>query len=81
MKVHVVNFIKSLLVKDAFVPKLIKMCIKLLGIIITNKLLDVIQFFIAFDAGKHIKQMYTKGTVPFVYNAKNEGWSFGIVKT
>ena len=57
MKVHVVNFIKSLLVKDAFVPKLIKMCIKLLGIIITNKLLDVIQFFIAFDAGKHIKQI------------------------
>jgi len=57
MKVHVVNIIKSLLVKDAFVPKLIKMCIKLLGIIITNKLLDVIQFFIAFDAGKHIKQI------------------------
>ena len=33
MKVHVVNFIKSLLVKDSLVPKLVKMRIKLLGII------------------------------------------------
>ena len=61
MKIHIVNFIKPLLVKDTLVPKFIKMCIKPLGIIITNKLLDVIQFFIALDACKHIKQIELGG--------------------
>ena len=61
MKVHIVNFIKSLLVKNTLIPKLIKMRIKLLGIIIAYKLLDVIQFFIAFDACKHIKQIELGG--------------------
>ena len=61
MKVHIVNFIKSLLVKNTLIPKLIKMRIKPLGIIIAYKLLDVIQFFIAFDACKHIKQIELGG--------------------
>ena len=54
MKIHAIYFIKSLLVKHTLVPKLIKMRIKLLSIIIAHELLDVIQLLLALDAGKHI---------------------------
>ena len=43
MQVHFINLIKSLLVKDTLIPKSIQFGIKFLGIIITHKLLDVIQ--------------------------------------
>ena len=57
MKIHTVYFIKSLLVKDALVPKVVKMCIKFLGIVIAHELFDVIQLLIALDAREHVKKV------------------------
>ena len=57
MKIHFVDLIKTLLVKDAVFPEFVKMAIKTLGIVITDKLLNVIQFLIAFNMRKHPQQI------------------------
>ena len=58
MQIHLVDFIKTLLVKNTFIPKFVKMVIQLLGIIVTQYLFNFQKVCLAFLALEHLQEMY-----------------------
>ena len=49
MKIHLVDFVKAFLVKFARLPHLLRHLVEPTGIVVTHKLLDVVQLLIALD--------------------------------
>ena len=73
VKIHFIDFVKTLLIKDALFPEFVKMAIKTLSIVIADKLLNVIQFLIAFNMREHPQQIklgwVENGRLPVFHNA------------
>lgn len=61
MEVHLVDFVKPLLVKDTLIPKLLKMSIRFLDIILAHKLLEFTKFFLAVVPFEHSQQRQLDG--------------------
>lgn len=61
VKVHLIDFVKSLLVKDTLIPEFIKMLVHLLGIIMAQNFLDFTKLISTFVTLKHPKQMQLNG--------------------
>ena len=57
MKVRFVNLVKTFLVKFARFPHLFSEFVDFLGIIVSNELLDIIQFLVTLNARKQIQQI------------------------
>ena len=57
MKIHLVYFIKTLLIKFARLPHLLSHFIKPFSIVIGYKLFNVIQLFVAFNMGKNAEKI------------------------
>ena len=57
MKVHLVDFVKTFLVKNTLVPKFIKPVVQLFGIVIADDHLQLTKFLFAFIAFKHLQKM------------------------
>ena len=57
MQVHLVDLVKSFLIKFTRHPHLLSHIIEPFSIVIGYELLDVVQFLIAFDMGKDTKKI------------------------
>jgi len=78
MEIHLVDFVKTLLVKLARLPHFLSHAIEPLSIVIGYELLDVVQFLVAFDMGKHAEEIELGGVEHRWLNIIHNQYTFSL---
>ena len=61
MKVHLIDFVKPLLIKDSFIPEFVEMVVQLLCIVVADDRLQLTKFLFTSIAFEHPQQMELNG--------------------